>query len=65
MAPKIVPVEEAGARLRELIGLAEQGEAVVIACEDAPKVTLVPLRSAPHKRVFGQHRGDDVDTPCL
>jgi antitoxin (DNA-binding transcriptional repressor) of toxin-antitoxin stability system len=68
MAPTIVTVEEAGARLRELIGLAEQGEEVVIACEDEPKVKLVPLRSVPHKRVFGQHRGKiwlrpDFDDP--
>jgi antitoxin (DNA-binding transcriptional repressor) of toxin-antitoxin stability system len=68
MSPKIVPVEEAGARLRELIGLAEQGEEVVIGFEDQPKVKLVPIRPAPQKRVFGQHRGQiwmrpDFDEP--
>ena len=68
MSPKIVTVEEAGARLLELIGLAEQGEEVVIAYEDQPKVKLVPIRRAPHKRVFGQHRGKirmrpDFDVP--
>jgi antitoxin (DNA-binding transcriptional repressor) of toxin-antitoxin stability system len=57
MAPKIIPVEEAGARLLELISLAEQGEEVVIAFEDEPKVKLVPIRQAHQKRVFGQHRG--------
>jgi antitoxin (DNA-binding transcriptional repressor) of toxin-antitoxin stability system len=57
MAPRIVTVEEAGTRLRELIGLAEQGEEVVIAYEDQPKVKLVPVRPVPQKRVFGQHRG--------
>jgi antitoxin (DNA-binding transcriptional repressor) of toxin-antitoxin stability system len=68
MSPKIVPVEEAGVRLRERIGLAEQGEAVAIGYEDQPKVKLVPNRPAPQKRVFGQHRGQswmrlDFDEP--
>ncbi len=54
MAPKIVTVEEAEAHLRELIDLAEQGEEVVIAYEDQPKVKLVPIRPALQKRVFGQ-----------
>ena len=68
MPPKIVPVEEAGARLRELIGLAEQSEEVVIGSEDQPKVKRVPIRSAPQKRVFGQHQGKiwlrpDFDKP--
>ena len=68
MAPKIIPVEEAGARLLELISLAEQGEEVVIACADEPKVKLVPIRPARPKRVFGQHRGQirmrpDFDAP--
>ena len=68
MAPKIVTVEEAEAHLRELIDLAEQGEEVVIAYEDQPKVKLVPIRPAPKKRVFGQHRGQiwmrpDFDDP--
>jgi len=68
MAPKIVTVEEAEAHLRELIDLAEQGEEVVIAYENQPKVKLVPIRSAPQKRVFGQHRGKiwmrpDFDEP--
>ena len=68
MAPKIVTVEEAEAHLRELIDLAEQGEEVVIAYENQPKVKLVPIRPAPQKRVFGQHRGKirmrpDFDEP--
>lgn len=68
MSPKIVTVEEAEARLRELIDLAEQGEEVVIAYEDQPKVKLVPIRLTSHKRVFGQHRGQirmspDFDEP--
>jgi antitoxin (DNA-binding transcriptional repressor) of toxin-antitoxin stability system len=57
MSPKIVTVEEAEARLLELIGLAEQGEEVVIAHGDQPKVKLVPVSQAPKKRIFGQHRG--------
>ena len=50
MSPKIVTVEEAEARLRELIGLAEQGEEVVISSENQPKVKLVPIRPAPSNR---------------
>jgi antitoxin (DNA-binding transcriptional repressor) of toxin-antitoxin stability system len=68
MAPKIVTVEEAEARLLELIGLAEQGEDIVIAHGDQPKVKLVPIEQVPPKRVFGQHRGKiwmspDFDAP--
>ena len=68
MSPKIVTVEEAEARLRELIGLAEQGEEVVISSENQPKVKLVPIRQTLKKRVFGQHRGkiwmrSDFDDP--
>jgi len=68
MSPKIVTVEEAEARLRELIGLAEQGEEVVISSENQPKVKLVPIRQTLKKRVFGQHRGQirmrpDFDEP--
>lgn len=68
MSPTIVPVEEAGARLLELIGLAEQGEEVVIVYENQPKVKLVPIRQTLKKRVFGQHRGKiwlrpDFDEP--
>jgi len=68
MSSKIVTVEEAEARLRELISLAEQGEEVVISAENQPKVKLVPIRPVPQKRVFGQHRGKirmraDFDEP--
>ncbi len=57
MSPKIVTVEEAEAHVLELIGLAEQGEDIVIAHEDQPKVKLVPLSHVAKKRVFGQNRG--------
>ena len=68
MSPKIVTVEEAEARLLELIGLAQQGEDIVIAHEDQLKVKLVPIGQVPQKRVFGQHRGkiwmsQDFDAP--
>jgi antitoxin (DNA-binding transcriptional repressor) of toxin-antitoxin stability system len=68
MPSKIVTVEEAASHLRELISLAEQGAEVVIAYENQPKVKLVPIRPAPHKREFGQHRGKiwmrpDFDDP--
>lgn len=65
---KIVSVEEAEARLLELIGLAEQGENIVIAHGDQPKVKLVPIDQVSSKRVFGQNRGkirmrSDFDDP--
>jgi antitoxin (DNA-binding transcriptional repressor) of toxin-antitoxin stability system len=68
MSSTIVTVEEAEARLLELIGLAEQGEDIVIAHENQPKVKLVPISQVPQKRVFGQHRGKiwmspDFDEP--
>ncbi|MDH3599662.1 MAG: toxin-antitoxin (TA) system antitoxin [Candidatus Tectomicrobia bacterium] len=68
MSSKIVTVEEAEARLLELIGLAEQGEDIVITHQDQPKVKLVPIGQEPPKRVFGQHRGKirmspDFDDP--
>jgi antitoxin (DNA-binding transcriptional repressor) of toxin-antitoxin stability system len=68
MSTKIVTVQEAEGHLLELIGLVEQGEEVVITCDDQPKVKLVPLVKPPQKRVFGQHRGlvwmnPDFDDP--
>jgi antitoxin (DNA-binding transcriptional repressor) of toxin-antitoxin stability system len=68
MSSKIVTVEEAEARLLELIGLAEQGEDIIISHEDQPKVKLVPIGQIPQKRIFGQNRGQiwmspDFDAP--
>jgi prevent-host-death family protein len=53
-----VTIQEAKAQLSELIHLVEQGEEVVIAQDDQPKVKLVPV--SPKKtgeRVFGAYRG--------
>ncbi len=68
MSPKIVTVEEAEARLLELIDLAEQGESIIITHEEQPKVKLVPIGQVPPRRVFGQNRGKirmrpDFDDP--
>jgi antitoxin (DNA-binding transcriptional repressor) of toxin-antitoxin stability system len=63
MSTKIVTVQEAEARLLELIALVEQGEEVVITYDDRPKVKLVPLVKPPQKRVFGQHRGQVKMSP--
>ena len=68
MTTKIVTVQEAAGHLLELISLVEQGEEVVIAHNDQPKVKLVPLVQPPQKRVFGQYRGkvrmrSDFDDP--
>ncbi len=68
MSSKIVTVAEAEARLLELIGLAEQGEDIVIAHEDQLRVKLVPIGQVTPKRIFGQNRGKirmnaDFDDP--
>ncbi len=66
---KTVTVQEAERQLKELIRLVEQGEEVVIAQDDRPKVKLVPVASEKVvRRVFGQYRGkirmsDDLDDP--
>ena len=65
MSPKIVTVEEAEARLLELIGLAEQGEEVVIAYEDQPKVKLVPYSTSPTKTGIWPTPGENLDAPGL
>ena len=49
MPSKIVSVEEAEARLLELIDLAEQGEEIVISHGDQLKVKLVPIARAPQE----------------
>ena len=62
-----VPVEEAQARLAELIGEAAEGEEVVIAREDGTAVRLVPVGQQARPR-FGSARGqftmsEDFDAP--
>ncbi len=57
MSTKTVTVEEAEKRLTELIGLAQQGDEIVIAEDNQPKAKLVPVLQKAGKRVFGQHRG--------
>jgi prevent-host-death family protein len=64
-----VTVEEAQARLPELVAAAAAGEEVVIVNDSKPAVKLVPV--APHSRPqpqFGSARGlivlaDDFDAP--
>lgn len=69
MATKTVSLEQAESHLSELIRAAEQGEDIVIAEGDRPRVKLVPIVQSPKKkRVFGQHRGkihmsEDFDAP--
>lgn len=68
MSTRTVSVQEAEKRLAELIGLAQQGDEIVIARDDQAKVKLVPIPQKAIKRVFGQHRGkihmgEDFDAP--
>ncbi len=54
----IVTVQEAKAQLTELIHLVAQGEEIVIAQDDQPKVKMVPVEPEKiGKRVFGEYRG--------
>ena len=57
MATKIVTVQEAEGHLLELIGLAEQGEEVVIAKAGRPVARLVPLPPRVPRRTPGSARG--------
>lgn len=68
MSTRTVSVQEAEKRLAELIGLAQQGDEIVIARDDQARVKLVPILQKANKRVFGQHRGkirmrEDFDAP--
>jgi antitoxin (DNA-binding transcriptional repressor) of toxin-antitoxin stability system len=57
MSTRTVSVQEAEKRLAELIGLAQQGDEIVITRDDQARVKLVPIPQKANKRVFGQHRG--------
>lgn len=57
MSTRTVSVQEAEKRLAELIGLAQQGDEIIIARDDQARVKLVPIPQKANKRVFGQHRG--------
>lgn len=68
MSTRTVSVQEAEKRLAELIGLAQQGDEIVITRDDQATVKLVPIPQKANKRVFGQHRGkirmrEDFDAP--
>ncbi len=68
MSTRTVSVQEAEKRLAELIGLAQQGDEIVIASDDQARVKLVPIFQKVKKRIFGQHRGkirmgEDFDAP--
>jgi antitoxin (DNA-binding transcriptional repressor) of toxin-antitoxin stability system len=69
---KTVDVEEAKARLPELVSLALKGDEVIISEDDKPVARLVPFNksvaSPGRKRVAGLHRGaawmsEDFDEP--
>lgn len=63
-----VLVEEATARLRDLVDAAIQGEVVLITDDHRQTVRLVPILRAQHPRQFGSARGvirvgPDFDEP--
>lgn len=57
MSAQTVSIQDAQKRLAELIGLAKQGDEIVIAQDDQTQVRLVPVTSHPAPRFFGQYQG--------
>ncbi len=57
MPTQTVSIEDAQKRLAELIGLAKQGDEIVIAKDEQTRVRLVPCTGHPAPRVFGQYQG--------
>lgn len=63
-----ISLEEAQARLGELVAAARRGDEVVITEEDRPAGRLVPIASAKPRPRFGSEQGkitmrDDFDEP--
>jgi antitoxin (DNA-binding transcriptional repressor) of toxin-antitoxin stability system len=67
MVAMTMDVQEAQARLSELVSLAETGTEIILMEDNVPRARLVPLES-PKPRVAGLHEGtiwtsDDFDDP--
>ncbi len=61
-----INIEEAGARINELVKLAHQGQDVVITDQGRPTARLVSVPASNGTREFGKYRGkiviaDDFD----
>ena len=68
MASKPIDLDQAGARLKELVQKAESGEEVVLSESGRPVAKIVPITSGSAKRRFGSARGlirvhADFDAP--
>ncbi len=69
MTTQTVTVEDAQARLAELLNLAQAGNEIIIAEGGQPLARLVAIaESKPKRRIAGLHRGkiwmsDDFDMP--
>ena len=68
MSAKTVTLNDAAARLPELVTRASEGEEIVIARNELPVAKLVPFIELEGNRVFGQARGrihvsEDFDEP--
>lgn len=69
MNTQIVTIEDAQARLAELLNLAQAGSEIIIAQGDQPMARLVAIAEAkPKPRIAGLDRGkiwmsDDFDAP--
>ncbi|MFO7904348.1 MAG: type II toxin-antitoxin system Phd/YefM family antitoxin [Planctomycetota bacterium] len=68
MPTTTINIDEAGARINELVKLAHQGQEIVITHEGRPTARLVSVPPANGTREFGKYRGeikiaDDFDAP--
>lgn len=57
MSSTTITLEEAGARLAELVELVQHGGEVVILQNEQPKAKLVAVPATSGRRVFGQYHG--------
>ena len=57
MSIKTVTLDDAAARLPELVTRASEGEQIVIAQNEHPLAKLVPFVEVEGDRIFGQARG--------
>jgi prevent-host-death family protein len=57
MASKPVDVEQAQARLKELVDQANRGEEVVLTEAGKPVAKIIPIQRQVSKRTFGSARG--------
>ncbi|PIP41444.1 MAG: toxin-antitoxin (TA) system antitoxin [Desulfobacterales bacterium CG23_combo_of_CG06-09_8_20_14_all_51_8] len=63
-----ININDAQARLPELLSLVSKGNEIIISGDDIPLAKIVPLSAAPKKRISGLNKGrihmsDNFDAP--